>query len=79
MPNWLTTVLLLIASNAFMTFAWYFHLKQKSWTILTAILISWLIALPEYVLKVPAHRVGHIDHGGPFTARSSRSSKRPSP
>ncbi len=50
-----------------MTFAWYYHLK-KPWTLLAAILISWLIALPEYILQVPANRLGHVDHGGPFTA-----------
>ncbi|MBX3364844.1 MAG: DMT family protein [Phycisphaeraceae bacterium] len=62
------TVMLLIASNVFMTFAWYFHLKMKGWTIAVAILISWLIALPEYILQVPANRVGHFAHGGPLTA-----------
>jgi uncharacterized protein (DUF486 family) len=62
------TILLLIGSNIFMTFAWYYHLKQKSWTLVTAILISWLIALPEYILQVPANRIGHINHGGPFSA-----------
>lgn len=67
MPRFLSTVLLLIASNAFMTFAWYYHLK-KPWTLLAAIAISWLIALPEYLLQVPANRLGHVDHGGPFTA-----------
>ena len=67
MPPWLTTVLLLIASNAFMTFAWYYHVKQKAWPLLAAIGISWLIALPEYILQVPANRIGHADHGGPFS------------
>lgn len=66
-PRWLITVLLLTASNTFMTFAWYYHVKQKGWTLLAAIGISWLIALPEYILQVPANRAGHIDHGGPFT------------
>jgi len=64
MPTWLTTVLLLIASNTFMTFAWYYHVKQASWPLWTAIAISWLIALPEYILQVPANRIGHVDHGG---------------
>jgi hypothetical protein len=68
MPPWLTTTLLLIASNVFMTFAWYYHLKHKAWTIVAAIAISWLIALPEYILQVPANRIGHVSHGGPFTA-----------
>ncbi len=62
------TVLLLCASNVFMTFAWYFHLKMKGWTIPLAILVSWMIALPEYILQVPANRLGHVSHGGPFTA-----------
>ena len=60
------TVLLLVCSNTFMTFAWYYHVKQR-WTLLTAILVSWLIALPEYLFQVPANRLGHVDHGGPFT------------
>ncbi len=67
MPNWLTAVLLLVASNTFMTFAWYYHVKQKAWPLLAAIAISWLIALPEYILQVPANRIGHVDHGGTFT------------
>lgn len=67
MPPWLATVLLLVASNTFMTFAWYYHVKQKAWPLLVAMLASWLIALPEYLLQVPANRIGHVDHGGPFT------------
>lgn len=54
------TVLLLIASNVFMTFAWYGHLKHlehRPWFI--AALISWGIALFEYLLQVPANRIGH--------------------
>ena len=62
------TVLLLIASNCFMTWAWYGHLKKTSWTLPAAILISWLIALPEYCFQVPANRLGHISQGGPFSA-----------
>ncbi len=68
LPRWLLAVLLLIGSNAFMTTAWYYHLKKQNWTIGVAIAISWLIALPEYCLQVPANRLGHIQHGGPFTA-----------
>jgi uncharacterized protein (DUF486 family) len=68
MSKALMTVLLLIASNCFMTWAWYGHLKKTGWTIPVAIAISWLIAFPEYVLQVPANRIGHISHGGPFTA-----------
>lgn len=55
-----TTVLLLTASNVFMTFAWYGHLKHLNaapWWI--AALISWGIALFEYLLQVPANRIGH--------------------
>lgn len=62
------TVLLLIGSNVFMTWAWYGHLKKSGWTIPVAILVSWLIALPEYMLQVPANRLGHFSTGGPFTA-----------
>ncbi len=53
------TILLLIMSNVFMTFAWYAHLKElnhKSWII--AALISWGIAFFEYMLQVPANRIG---------------------
>jgi uncharacterized protein (DUF486 family) len=67
-PRWIVTVLLLVGSNAFMTTAWYYHLKQKSWSLFVAIGVSWLIALPEYCLQVPANRLGHVDHGGSFTA-----------
>ena len=65
--RWLVTVLLLLASNTFMTYAWYYHVKKGAWGLLTAILISWLIALPEYMLQVPANRLGHVDHGGTLT------------
>jgi uncharacterized protein len=58
------TVLLLVASNVFMTIAWYGHLKHKSYPLWIAIAASWLIALPEYMLQVPANRFGH----GAFTA-----------
>ena len=47
----MTTILLLIASNIFMTFAWYGHLKFKSAPIFEAILVSWLIAFGEYCLQ----------------------------
>jgi uncharacterized protein (DUF486 family) len=59
MPVWFPTALLLTASNVFMTFAWYGHLKNLSnrpWII--AALISWGIALFEYLLQVPANRIG---------------------
>lgn len=68
MPRALITVLLLIGSNCFMTWAWYGHLKRSSWGLAAAILLSWLIALPEYLLQVPANRIGHFAFGGPFTA-----------
>ncbi len=53
------TVLLLAASNVFMNFAWYYHLKHQGWPLWKAIMISWLIALIEYCLAVPANRYGH--------------------
>ncbi|MCC6676700.1 MAG: DMT family protein [Phycisphaerales bacterium] len=68
LSRWLTPVLLLIGSNTFMTTAWYYHLKKHAWSIPVAIFISWLIALPEYALQVPANRIGHISTGGPYTA-----------
>lgn len=62
------TIALLVASNLFMTFAWYFHLKKSAWPLVMAIGISWLIALPEYILQVPANRIGHQNFGGPLSA-----------
>ncbi len=59
LPVPLVTVGLLVASNVFMTFAWYGHLKFKAAPLATVILVSWLIALPEYALQVPANRLGH--------------------
>ncbi len=59
MPIWMQTAGLLILSNIFMTFAWYGHLKNlshKPW--LYAALVSWGIALFEYLLQVPANRIG---------------------
>ncbi len=61
----MTTVLLLICSNAFMTMAWYGHLRFKSTHLLVVILVSWLIALPEYALQVPANRIGHGQFSAP--------------
>lgn len=58
------TIILLILSNAFMTFAWYGHLKFRGTPLLLAILVSWLIALPEYALQVPANRFGYGDFTG---------------
>jgi uncharacterized protein (DUF486 family) len=59
------TVLLLICSNAFMTLAWYGHLKFKTYPLLAVILASWLIALPEYMFQVPANRLGHGHFSAP--------------
>ena len=62
MPVWLQTAVLLSLSNIFMTFAWYGHLKtlnSKPWII--AALISWGIALFEYLLMVPANRIGYTE------------------
>ena len=55
------TILLLIASNIFMTFAWYGHLKDKGMPLWKAILISWGIAFFEYCLMVPANRLGYTN------------------
>jgi uncharacterized protein len=72
MPRGLSTILLLIASNTFMTIAWYGHLRFKDIPVLknagllTVILISWGIALLEYCLMVPANRLGAAVNGGPF-------------
>ena len=67
------TIILLVLSNAFMTLAWYGHLKFKEmkWSqnlgLISIILISWGIALFEYTLQVPANRIGFQEHGGPFS------------
>src|SRR5918994_6467018 len=67
------SILLLVLSNTFMTFAWYGHLKFKDmkWSeslpLFTVILISWGIAFFEYVLQVPANRIGFKNYGGPFS------------
>jgi uncharacterized protein (DUF486 family) len=59
------TILLLLCSNVFMTFAWYGHLKYgHSWPIWKAIGISWLIALIEYCFAVPANRLGYGEFSG---------------
>ncbi|MFW2136158.1 DMT family protein [Chryseobacterium sp. TY4] len=66
------TIGLLILSNTFMTLAWYGHLKFKdmNWSqnlgLISIILISWGIAFFEYVLQVPANRMGFKENGGPF-------------
>ncbi|RYY85851.1 MAG: hypothetical protein EOO15_15955 [Chitinophagaceae bacterium] len=53
------TILLLVASNVFMTFAWYYHLKDRGMPLWKAIVLSWGIALFEYCLMVPANRMGY--------------------
>jgi uncharacterized protein len=59
MPPILSTILLLIASNVFMTFAWYGHLKNLSHKpLIVAVLASWGIAFFEYLIQVPANRIG---------------------
>lgn len=66
------TILLLICSNAFMTLAWYGHLKVGEWkalgkpSLIAIILISWAIAFFEYCFQVPANRIGFQGTGGPF-------------
>ena len=60
MPIWIRTAVLLAASNVFMTIAWYAHLRnlrEKPWWI--AALLSWGVALFEYLLQVPANRIGY--------------------
>ena len=56
---YIVPILLLIASNVFMTFAWYGHLNHKSAPLVVAVLVSWGIAFFEYWLAVPANRIGH--------------------
>lgn len=73
MNGWLT-ILLLVISNIFMTFAWYGHLKLQEMKIFTnstplivVILVSWGIALFEYLFQVPANRMGFHENGGQFS------------
>ena len=69
----LYTILLLIVSNIFMTFAWYGHLKLQemkistSWPLFAVILLSWGLAFFEYCFQVPANRIGFHETGGPFS------------
>ena len=71
MSGW-WTILLLVVSNVFMTFAWYGHLKldemgiTTGWPLILIILLSWGIALFEYLVMIPANRIGFEGHGGPF-------------
>ncbi len=67
------TIIFLIVSNVFMTFAWYGHLKLQTsglsanWPLYAVILFSWGIALFEYCFQVPANRIGFDGNGGPFS------------
>lgn len=73
MKAYLTTILLLVISNIFMTIAWYGHLKlqtmgiSKNWPLFVVILVSWGVALLEYCFMVPANRIGFQENGGPFS------------
>jgi len=69
----LSTIILLVLSNSFMTLAWYGHLKFSQWSsfskagLFSVILISWGIAFFEYIFQVPANRIGFQDNGGPYS------------
>lgn len=69
----LYTIMLLVMSNAFMTIAWYGHLKMRTisrfenMSLLAVIVLSWAIAFFEYSLQVPANRIGFRSNGGPFS------------
>lgn len=69
----ITTIILLVISNLFMTFAWYGHLKlqatgvSSNWPLWAVILFSWAIALAEYLFMIPANRIGFSGNGGPFS------------
>ena len=74
MSKSLITVLLLIVSNSFMTFAWYGNLKLQDMKIISPntslvfiVLISWCVALLEYAFLIPANRIGSDINGGPFS------------
>lgn len=68
-----TTILLLVVPNVFMTFAWYGHLKLQTagistdWPLWLVIVFSWAIALFEYSFMIPANRIGYVGNGGPMT------------
>jgi len=69
----LLTIGLLVLSNTFMIIAWYGHLKFSEWKwfsklgLISIILISWGIALFEYMFQVPANKIGYSENGGPFS------------
>lgn len=66
------TIIMLVVSNVFMTFAWYGNLKLEEmkittgWPLILIILASWGVALLEYSFMIPANRIGFVEHGGPF-------------
>lgn len=72
MNKGILTILLLVISNAFMTLAWYGHLRLKQTdrfsqiSLIAVIFLSWGIALFEYIFQVPANRIGYRESGGPF-------------
>ncbi len=70
----ITTIVMLLLSNVFMTFAWYGNLKLKEmnggkdpFPLVIIILLSWGIAFFEYCLTIPANRIGFLGNGGPFS------------
>ena len=73
MPRGLITVLMLVCSNVFMTFAWYGNLKLKQmnvikdWPLIAIIALSWGMAFFEYTFMIPANRIGSQITGGPFS------------
>lgn len=66
------TILMLVASNILMTFAWYGQFKLQElkistdWPLILIILVSWGVAFFEYCVMIPANRIGYVDNGGPF-------------
>lgn len=67
------TIGLLVIANIFMTFAWYGHLKLQQINVISnntplyfIILMSWILALPEYCCQIPANRIGFEGNGGPY-------------
>ncbi|MBR1849990.1 MAG: DMT family protein [Bacteroidales bacterium] len=73
MPRGLLSILMLVVSNVFMTLAWYGNLKleqmnvTKDWPLIAIILLSWGVALLEYLVMIPANRIGSQVTGGPFS------------
>ena len=73
MSRGLLSILMLVVSNVFMTLAWYGNLKleqmnvTKDWPLILIILLSWGVALLEYLVMIPANRIGSNVTGGPFS------------